>query len=180
VTVDPLLNPVDFAKFQAKDQDWFLGAVGETIRDYCNWHIAPIISVTDVQAKIGNQGIIMLPTLNLVSVERLSWCSTDMPADSYDVHDSGWLQQRNPYFGSQWFRGMRNAWVTVDFTHGYETLPKAVAEVGYELTGRVLEKPAGIVTKIQRGPTNMEFGEFGVVLSEDQKSRLGPYRVMRV
>jgi hypothetical protein len=175
MTVDPLLNPVDFAKFQAKDQDWFLGAVGDTIRDYCGWHIAPEISVTDVPAIIGNHGIIMLPTLNLVSIEGFRLNGAELSPEVWQAYSGGYIE----YYGYAGRRA-RGHEVWVDMTHGFTELPKAVAEVGYELTGRVLEKPAGIVTDMQRGPTRMTFGEFGVVLSDDQKNRLGPYRVMRV
>lgn len=175
--IEPLLNPTDFARFQTKDQDWFLGAVGETIRDFLGWHLFPVISVTNWQARIGNKGIIMLPTLNLVSVQRIVY--DDAPNvlhDSmFEVHTEGWIQYL-PMLGRRG-RGMR---VTVDFTHGYEEIPKAVAEVGYELTARTMEKPAGVVTDMQRGPTKLTFQEFGVVLSEDQKDRLGPYTLPRV
>lgn len=175
-----LLDSGDFKLFQEKRPSWFLSAAGETIRDYCGWHIAPVISVTGVQAKIGNKGIIMLPTLNLVSIERLSWCGNDMEVGSYTVHTEGWVEQAVPHFNSRWHRGMRNGWVTVDFTHGFETVPKPVAEVGYELTGRVLEKPSGVVKHMTRGPTDIDFLEFGAVLSDDQKARLGPYTIVKV
>jgi hypothetical protein len=177
---EPLLGAADFRQFRKKSADWFLGAAGETIRDYCGWHIYPILSVTDVWARIGNKGIVMLSTLNLVSVERLSWCGTDMPSSGYEVHEEGWIQQVAQSFGSPAYRGMRNAWVTVDFTHGYEELPTAVAEVGFELTARAMEKPAGVVKAMTRGPTQLEFNEFGVVLSDDQKNRLGPYTLTRL
>lgn len=175
MTVDPLLNAADFRQFRSKSQSWFLGAVGETIRDYCGWHLAPIISETNVEAKIGNMGIIMLPTLNLVSVEELRLNGVALSTDVYGMSDAGYLT----YHG---FAGRRayGCTVRVDITHGYEELPKAVAEVGYELTARAMEKPAGILKAMTRGPTQMEFNEFGVVLSLDQKTRLGPYRVTRV
>lgn len=171
----PLLNPTDFAKFQAKDPNWFLGAVSETIVDYCGWHIFPVIAETNVKAQIGAAGIIMLPTLNLVSVERILWETTVLDPITYDEHDSGWIE----ILGLPGRRAY-NSWVTVDFTHGYATVPKAVAEVGYELTGRTIEKPSGVVTDITRGPTAMKFGEFGAVLSDDQKNRLQPYTLLRV
>lgn len=173
-----LLASGDFAKFQSKDQEWFLDAVASTITDHCGWHVSPILSPTNVKARIGNKGIIMLPTLNIVSVERLSWRDNDIPADCYEVHPEGWIQQIAPIgFGS---RNHRNPYVTVDFTHGYDEVPQAIAEVGYELTATVLEKASGVVTDMTRGPTMMKFKEFGVVLSQDQKDRLGPHTLPRV
>lgn len=175
----PLLNPTEFALFNAKDPAWFLDAASETIREYCGWHIYPELPVTDVAAEIGNQGIIMLPTLNLISVEALRLYLPPGPAvatsDTFIVNSAGYIQ----FYG--WFsRQMRGVKVSVDFTHGFDFVPKAVAEVGYELAARTLEKPAGVVTDMTRGPTRLSFAEFGAVLSDDQKARLGPYTLLRV
>jgi hypothetical protein len=178
MTLDPLLSATDFAKFQARDQDWFLGAVGDTIRDFCGWHIWPIISVLDQRARIGNKGIIMLPTLNLVSVEAVRIPGTApwvVESVAYEPDPAGFLTMQT--FG---WRRARGSVVSVDFTHGYEEMPKAVAEVGFELTARTMEKPAGVVKHMTRGPTDMDFLEFGAVLSDDQKTRLGPYTITRV
>jgi hypothetical protein len=174
--LDPLLTPTDFARFQAKDQDWFLGAVGDTIRDFCGWHIFPVISTTGYHARIGNKGIIMLPTRNLLSVEQVVYQDPyALDASMFEVHPEGFLRYR-----AMLGRRGRNLEVVVDFTHGYEELPKPVAEVGFELTATVLEKPAGVVTDMTRGPSRMSFKEFGAVLSDDQKARLGPYTLVRV
>lgn len=173
----PLLNATDFAKFRSKDQDWFLGTVGQTIRDFCGWHIFPELAVTGYQTKIGNKGIIMLPTMNLVSVEQISIYTPQVVIDPtlFEMHEEGFIQYIAPLG-----RCGRGLTVTVDFTHGYTECPAPVAEVGYELTATALEKASGVATEIQRGPSSFKFKEFGVVLSDDQKRRLGPYTLTRV
>jgi len=170
---DPLLGATDFAQFNAKADAWFLGAAGEQIRDYCGWHIFPQVAQTDVIARIGNAGIIMLPTLNLVSVQELR-IRGQVVAEGveYWASSAGYITLTTQRLGG--------SLVSVDMTHGYEALPKAVAEVGFELASRTMEQPSGIVTDITRGPTRMKFGELGSVLSDDQKGRLGPYRVRNV
>lgn len=186
-----LLAPEDYSRFKAKDESWFLGAAGETIRDYCGWHIAPVLAVTNVVGRIGNAGIIMLPSLNVVSVEALRYEGVAIPESDYEVHASGYIELRRYYhttgtgYGSLWgnwapVRGTGNRWVSVDFTHGFETLPKAIAEVGFELTGRTMEKPTGVAKSMSAGPNSFAFNEFGMVLSEDQECRLNPYRVIDV
>lgn len=172
---DPLLNSTDYASFKAKDEAWFLGAAGETIRDYCGWHIYPVKSFTEIEAEIGNMGIIMLPTLNLVSVEAVKINGLELANTDFRFSTAGYLT----YLGGVG-RRVRGAKVIVDMTHGFLDLPKAVAEVGYELTGRTLEKPTGVVKHMTRGPTDIDFLEFGAVLSPDQKARLGPYTLLRV
>lgn len=172
---DPLLDPTDYASFKAKSEAWFLGAAGETIRDHCGWHIAPIVSETEVQARIGGNGIILLPTMKLVSVDLLIINGAVLPGDAYEVFSAGFIVYRG--FAGRRARGHT---VSVSFTHGYEEVPKAVAEVGFELTGRTIEHPAGVLKHMTRGPTDLDFLEFGAVLSDDQKARLGPYTIVRV
>lgn len=172
---DNLLSSTDFQRFKSKDESWFLGTIGETIRDFCGWHIYPIKSDTNVAARIGNMGIIMLPTLNLVSVEALRLNGATLSSTVWTPSPAGYIT----YTGFAGRRA-RGAEVSVDFTHGFEALPKTVAEVGYELTARTIEKPAGVVKHMTRGPTDIDFLEFGAVLSDDQKARLAPYTVTRV
>jgi hypothetical protein len=175
MTNDDLLNATDYAQFKAKDEAWFLGAAGRTIRDYCKWHIAPIKSDLNVRAKIGNKGIIMLPTMNLVSVEAVRLNGATLTSEVWEADPAGFLV----YHGYAGRRAYGYA-VSVDITHGFEELPQSVAEVGYELTGRTVEHPSGVVKHMTRGPTDIDFLEFGSVLSDDQKIRLGPYRIIGV
>lgn len=179
MTIPDLLSPTDFQKFKTKDEDWFLGQAGEVIRDYCGWHIAPEISVTNVQAEIGAHGIVVLPTLNLVSVERVELDGFHL-IEGYDfvAHSAGWLQLYGMGCGTT--RLGRLSYVTVDMTHGFSDIPKAVAEVGFELASRTIEKPSGVVTDLTSGPYRFKFGELGSVLSDEMKARLGPYRIERV
>lgn len=181
-----LLSPTDFALFKAKDEAWFLGQAGDTIRDFCGWHIWPQLSMINVDARIGNHGIIMLPSLNVVSVEELRWAGTVIAPELYTVHDSGWIELT----GATGFVALETSGtamrqlgvrsVSVDFTHGYEVMPRVVAEVGFELTGKTIEKPSGVVSSLTSGPYRFRFNEFGAVLSEGQAARLGPYAIERM
>jgi hypothetical protein len=188
-----LLDPNDFAKFKAKDETWFLGVAGDAIRNECGWHISPVISETDVIAEIGSAGLVVLPTLNIVSVEAVRLNGRVLVENSeYIVHDSGWLElvgwclSSGSGFVSQ--RGYQRAvtpsqtWrVAVDYTHGYETLPRAVSEVGFEVASATMEKPAGAVSDLTAGPYRFKFNDcLGANLSDEQKSRLGPDSLVRV
>lgn len=174
-----LLTPEGFEKFKTKDPTWYLTVASECIREHCGWHIYPKLTVTDQAAMIGNKGIIPLPTLKLVSVEALRLFlppgSALATSDTYIVNSSGSLQ-----FYGFFSRQLRGVKVAVDFTHGYEECPAVVQQVGYELAARAMEKPAGVVTDMTRGPTRLKFAEFGFVLSDDQKDRLGPHTLVRL
>lgn len=178
--VPDLLSPTDFQRFKNKDESWFLGQAGEAIRDYCGWHIAPVVSVTNVHSKIGEHGIIMLPTLNVVSVERVEVNGVELTEGiDFRVNQSGWLYIRQYHCWPTAF-GRKGADVVVDMTHGFDEIPKAVAEVGFELAARTVERPSGVVTDLTSGPYRFKFGELGAVISDEMKSRLGPYRIERV
>lgn len=170
-----LLTTTDFAKFQAKDTQWFLDSVAETITDHCQWNIAPPAVITDYVARVGGKGIVLLPSLHLTSVVELRFSDgTVINPAAYTVHLGGWLQFNG------FLKPHRNLCLSVDFISGFETTPKAVAEVGFELAATVLEKASGIVTDLTRGPTQMKFKEFGIVLSAGQEERLQPFRLRRV
>lgn len=169
-----LLTTTDFAKFQAKDPEWFLDSVADTITNHCHWHIAPTLAVTDYIARVDGKGIVMLPSLYVTSVEALWLKGNAVNPTLYTVHTEGWLQFNG------FLKPPRNCTVSVDFTHGYDETPKVVAEVGYELAATVLEKASGVVSELTRGPTAMVFKEFGIALSPGQEERLQPFRLRRV
>lgn len=186
-----LLSPTDFGRFKSKEEEWFLGAAGDVVRNECGWHVFPERPETNIVAAIGNSGIVMLPTLNLVSVQRVSFHGVELPSESYESNPAGFLTLLGhylpgqgaigPYTGTQGlFRRSGTRFVTVDFTHGFSTCPRPVAEVGYELTARTLEKPAGVAKSLQAGPNAFTFNEFGMVLTDDQRRRLGPYSIMEI
>lgn len=187
MTTPELLDPNDFAKFKSKDESWFLGAVGDGIRDYCGWHIAPVISDTNVQARIGAEGIVMLPTLNIVSVEQVVLDGITLTENTdYTVHSAGYLVLAgHSLCGTGVYARLRGSQrairpITVDMTHGFTDIPRPVSEVGFEVASRTMEKPAGVVTDLTSGPYRFKFGEFGSVLSDEQRSRLGPYCIEQV
>lgn len=177
MTTPDLLSPTDFAKFNAKDQTWFLQTAGSVVRERCGWHIAPNLARTGVICQVGNAGVIMLPSLHVTSVQAVRVNGITIAATDYTVHQSGWLHWHRMSCAPYMNPGVKRV-ASVDFTHGFTTLPKTVAEVGHELAATALEKAAGIVTDITRGPTRYKFKEFGFVLSDDQKDRLAPFTLL--
>lgn len=186
----PLLSSDDLTSFQASDPDWFLAAAGDTIRNFCQWHIFPSISATQ-WVPIQPDGTIMLPTLFLTAVGTVSINGLEIDPSAYQMHQAGYITRiRHQYFewplwpleSEQPFREYpspqaKHAQVT--FTHGYSTLPATVAAVGMELANRAMELPSGIATQISSGPYSISMGALGVVLSDDQRRRLGPFTLVR-
>lgn len=186
----PLLNTDDLASFQQSDPAWFLAAAGDTIRNFCQWHIFPSLTVTET-VPIQPDGTIMLPSLYVTDVASVSLGGLELDATTYEWHQAGYIhRQRQAYFpwplwplqDEQPFREYPSAlsrYADVTYTHGYDTLPPVVAAVGMELASRAMELPSGIATQISSGPYSISMGALGVVLSDDQRRRLGPFTLVR-
>lgn len=188
----PLLDSADLASFNASDPEFFLAAAGETVRwSICQWHIAPSITVTE-SVPIQPDGTIMLPTMYLTDVQSISIDGLELDPTTYHLHQSGYIRRHrtNNYF--QWplwplendypFREYPSPLAqraTVTYTHGYPELPAAVKAVAFELATRAMEIPSGVATEIAAGPQTISLGPLGIVPTEDQRRRLGPYTLVR-
>lgn len=191
--IPQLLNTADLSLFQASDQNWFLNAAGETVRwDICQWHISPSITVTE-SVPIQPDGTIMLPSLHVTAVEMITIDGLQLDTTAYQLQTAGYIrrvQTTNQYF--QWplwplhsehkFREYpsplsRRAEVT--FTHGYPSVPAPVKAVAFELATRAMELPAGVANSVQSGPYTIGLGALGVVPTDEQRRRLGPFTLVR-
>lgn len=186
-----LLSSDDLTAFQASDPDWFLQAAGETVRwDICQWHIAPSITET-ITAPIKPDGTIMLPSLHVTDVSQVALHGLTLDPSGYHWYQSGYIRRfRHPYFewplwpleSEQPFREYPSPLAQhaeVTFTHGYSELPMPVKVVALEIATRAMEMPSGIAKEIQSGPYSIGLGALGVVPTEEQRRRLGPYTLVR-
>lgn len=169
-----LLNADDFALFSGRDQSWFLTAAGQLIRDYCGWHIGPLISSTTSHTVRVDKPFIVLDTLNLVSVDGLAFGGAASIGQGYTYNASGRIDLQGYFAPSP-------STFTVTYSHGFDTVPAPVAEVGYELASRAMEKSASAYRNAEVGPYRVSFAEpLGAYLDDSQKERLSPYMVRRV
>lgn len=191
--IPTLLSSDDLALFQASDPDWFLNAAGETVRwDICQWHVAPSVTVTK-SVPIQPDGTIMLPSLYVTAVSSITIDGLALDPASYEFETAGYIKRvynANQYF--QWplwpiqsehkFREYPSPLAkraAVTFTHGYPTVPAPVAVVAYELAARAMEMPAGVANQIASGPYTIGLGALGIVPTDDQRRRLGPFTLVR-
>lgn len=188
--IPQLLSSDDLAAFQASDQDWFLQKAGEVVRNFCQWHIAPSVTET-IAAPVNPDGTIMLPSLHVTDVAEVALHGLTLDPSSYQVNQAGWIKRiRHQYFewplwpleSDQPFREYPSPLAqhaTVRYTHGYPTLPDVVAAVGLEVATRAMELPSGVATSIAAGPQTISFGALGLVLTDEQRRRLGPFTLVR-
>jgi hypothetical protein len=146
---EPLLNSADLQSFQASDPNWFLTAVGDTIRNFCQWHIYPSVTVTE-SIPIQPDGTIMLPSLYVTGVASVTLGGLELDPTTYHWHQAGYIRR---------FRQQYSEWPL------------------WPLESDKL--PSGIATQISSGPYTISMGALGVVLTDDQRRRLGPFTLVR-
>lgn len=186
----PLLNSTDLASFQASDPDWFLAAAGDTIRNFCQWHIFPSLTDT-VECPVNPDGTIMLPSLYVTGVQSITLDGCLLDPTTYQWHQAGFIRRyKRPYF--QWplwpldsshalreYPSPLARFAEVSFTHGYPVIPPTVNAVGMELANTALELPSGVAKQIASGPYSIGLKDLGVVLTDEQRRRLGPFKLVR-
>lgn len=188
-TIPALLSSDDLDSFNTSDPDWFLNAAGEIIRGFCQWHIAPSLTVTET-LPIQPEGSIMLRSLYVTGVASVVIDGLEVDPSTYYWHQAGYIRRSNAQQFFEWplwplesdtpFREYPSAvarHATVTYTHGYPTLPAQVAAVGLQLCQQAIELPSAAATSITAGPQSITFGgTIGLVLSTVQRRLLGPYR----
>lgn len=168
VTVDQLTKLED-----GEDAEFFLTAAEQAVRDYCGWHIAGSKTVEDKRFRVGERGLLIIPTMHLTDVAEITVGGRQLDADEYDWEPSGVITRRCPSWPTV------NPWVTVTFTHGYEECPASVAMVVLELASLARQMPASPAKDIYAGPFRMSLsGKLGASMSKDQQDRLANYRLV--
>lgn len=195
------VNDPDYAAYRSGDAAFLLKAVGETIRNYCGWHISPSVTETIGKLPIGSDGILMVPSMHITDVASVTVFShpgatgRELPDDSYLWHANGFIEpvgqasfwgassyyyEPGPVFMPSDFRG----YAEVVLTHGYAELPANVKWVAYELAGWTgglgPDGAGGDVKQIRSPGFVLSLGpavSLGMNLNPDQKARLANYKI---
>jgi hypothetical protein len=192
--IDP--NDPDWQKFKSGDEDYYLNAAGEEIRNYCGWHLYPSVTETVTKREIGSHGVIILPTRHVTSLTSLVVGNNTVDPAQYTWFEGGWIQLTGAAPGG-WAWGWPGAYfygpdapyylpvynfglADVTMTHGYDVLPAPIKEVAYELAKGTITVGAGTsnIKEIQSPQYKTVFGQApGLTLNCDQKGRLADYRI---
>jgi hypothetical protein len=154
------------------------GAEAESavIRNYCRWHVWPVITETVVVDSAGGRSL-MLPTLNLldvseVSVESYYWPTLDaLPVDVTALKWSrgGWVRYRN---GGCWPDEPQSVTLTIE--HGYDLVPEIV-QLCRQMVARNADAPSGkVLTSVTTGGKSESYA---VAAYESELARLDAYRL---
>lgn len=154
------------------DTKWWRKAAQQTIRAYCGWHIAPVITETiRVDSRPGD---LLLPTQHVISIDKVA-CQGDDVLDDCEWSRSGILRRRH----GQWPDALGSIEITL--THGYE--PEEVPEVIMlmETIARRARSQPGVSSQSVNGASVSYYSAGGAPLSvpllDIEKAMLDPYRI---
>ncbi len=184
----------DWASFQAQDADWFLKAASDELRRWCGWHLNPVVTSTYTQLRVGERGIVMLPSryvtdVSEVKVQRGVGETPELvDPNSYTWYPAGWIEpiNANQWANSGYYYGYGPAYtpvyqagtVDVTFTHGWDVLPNDIKEVVMELAAQGAQHAAASnVDEVASPGFKLRLREGGMAMSPSQKSRLASYKI---
>lgn len=133
-----------------------LDAASEAVRDYCGWHIAPI--VTETVTADGSGGEIQgLPTLMLLDLITVSSDGTALTVADVEWSANGSMRQ---CWWTAKFRG-----VVAEIEHGYADTPAVIVALICEMVLRGAVIPVG-VTREQSGGESVTWSIDEVYLTD--------------
>jgi hypothetical protein len=168
-------DDTDLAGWQAGTQATFLDMVCGEVRKFCGWHISPSVAVESQRLWFGARGYIMLPSTFVTAVSEVEIdCVAQVEGCDYFWDEpKPWIRRRRE-------RWPRDPFALVSYTHGYDETPLDVKAVVAEVLATAMELPASNADRFQTMQYSFTLNPaVGVALSENQKNRLGPYRVLK-
>lgn len=115
-------------------------AASRRIRNYCRWHVAPVIQHT-VRIPLRPRQPLYLPTLHVVDVLALVVGGVAVDLDTIEWDESGIIELSRSSFSTAAVR--RTAQVT--FAHGYDEVPEDIVDLTLMVASRALGSPLGVV-----------------------------------
>lgn len=152
-----------------------LAAASRIIRDYCRWHVAPVMPVQHGRRGHGRESV-WLRAMQIKSVDSVTVDGTDWDAELLDRvrvdPDVGWTN-------------IEGRDVNVTFTAGYDPVPESIVSLTLQVAARALGSPLGFVREQAGGVavthTQIGFNQAGgVLLLPAEESVLDEYRIGRL
>lgn len=155
---------------------WALAAVSQVVRDFCGWHVAPVLECSFTGT--GEGRFLKLPAMGVAAVSAVTVNGTALDASAFEWADAGLVRLRCGCFPRAWRA------VTVDFTAGY-TCAGALGAVVVQMASNALAAAPG-VREEHAGQVGISYNQTasgvsgGVRLLETDKALLDPYRISEV
>jgi len=147
------------------------------VRSFCGWHIAPQRQDTVTVHFAG--GVAVLPTLHLVSVDRVVTSDgIELDPAYYTASTAGVLRRARPTGWSFTVEPLWSWWdgdATVTFTHGYDQPPADVTAAVVAVAQQAKSAAPGLQSKTT-GPFSETYLSTGDALGV-QRAALNRYRI---
>ena len=148
-------------------------AATRAIRDYCGWHIAPVLNESIILDGTGTDTL-LLPSRRVLDVTSVKVDGETLEADAYDWSADGMLHRRHRH--RRWPRRYRS--IEVELRHGFEDM-SVLADLVTSIAARVQIDPTGALASQRAGTQYVGFttGATGGGLMASEMARLEPYRL---
>lgn len=146
-------------------------AATQAIRDYCGWHVAPVIDATIILDGTGTDTV-LLPSRRVTAVESVTVDGHELASTAYEWSADGLLRRRDGGWPD------RYRVITVELKHGFASMA-VLADVVASIVARVRMDPTGALANQRAGTQSVGFasGSAGGGLMQSEKARLEPYRL---
>lgn len=144
-----------------------LKAASRRIRNYCGWHIWPVVPVEDLRLRTQAGHELWLPTTQLVSIEAISNNGVLLDEDALALVDFS-ADGRVDF----------TSWAApslLSFTHGYADVPDLV-DLTLELATGELQSAGGAVRE-QTLSSSVTWARTSGKLTEDDRATLAEYKI---
>lgn len=154
--------------------DWRAAAL-LTVRRYCGWHVAPVITETITLDGSGSSAL-LLPSNQALAIESLTEDGEEVDVSTLSLSVSGVVRKERDAF---WTRKLGG--IVVELRHGYDEYADLEGVVS-QVAARSAATGAGAVSE-SAGPFNIRRATVsggavaGAPLLETEKEALAPYRL---
>lgn len=158
--MEPLVKSNDLTGFKgAPFPPSVLTAAAQSIRTECEWHIAPLETMT-VKIRAGGSDTVLLPTMKLVEVIEVTSSAGDV-VTGWEAMPDGVLERPGGF----------PRFINVHFRHGHESCPPELLAV---IAERAVSGAAGRITAESLGgrAVSLESGYDSVSMAVLQKYKL--------
>lgn len=150
-------------------------AATQAIRDYCGWHVAPVIDATLTLDGTGTDTV-LLPSRRVVDVTDVKIGDTSLDPSRFEWSADGLLRRRHGCWPD------RYRILTVELKHGFDD-SGALATVVESIVARIRMDPSGMLASQSAGTQRVTFGGRqatgggGVGLLGTEKELLAPHKL---
>lgn len=154
-------------------------AVSSAIRDYCGWHIAPVLTCR--YATELTDRIMYLPAVGVRGIKSVSIDGKNIPVDTIEYKTSGLVRLSNlaSREGSKWGSAV------VEYEAGFANAEALVSQIAAQIALNALTATAGVRSE-SAGQVSLTYNTTGdgitggVSLLSRDASLLAPYRLSRL